>query len=150
MGAESSHGFVRGVAIRTVRMGPMREVECATVAAGSGIEGDLHVSRKRGVTFIAREQWQEVIDELGAELPWHTRRANVLVETLRLQDTVGKIITIGDVDVLIHGETDPCPAMDRLHAGLQAALVPDMRGGVYGEVLRGGTFCVGDAIAVSG
>jgi len=38
--------------------------------------------------------------------------------------------------------------MDQQHAGLRQALVPDCRGGVYGQVLTGGTILVGDAVTL--
>jgi MOSC domain-containing protein YiiM len=45
------------------------------------------------------------------------------------------------------GETDPCGNMERAHPGLRAALTPNWRGGIYGEVLEGGTLSVGDAVS---
>ena len=42
----------------------------------------------------------EVQQELNEpDLPWHTRRANVLVEGLVMTDLIGKTVQIGDVVV---------------------------------------------------
>jgi MOSC domain-containing protein YiiM len=38
--------------------------------------------------------------------------------------------------------------MERARAGLKAALGPDWRGGVYGEVIEGGDIAVGDPVAL--
>ena len=48
----------------------------------------------------------------------------------------------------IGAETQPCELMDRLHAGLWDALKPNCRAGVYGKVLTGGEFKVGDRVEV--
>ena len=144
----ASTGTIAGIAVRTAKMGPMQELASARAEIGAGINGDLPVSAKRGITFLSEEQWADTLRDLGVALPWHTRRANVLVRGLRLADLVGRTIHLGTVEVRIHKETKPCDNMDKLYAGLQKALVPDMRGGVYGEVLIAGQFAVGDSVAV--
>ncbi|MFH1111309.1 MAG: hypothetical protein V1790_19250 [Planctomycetota bacterium] len=46
-------------------------------------------------------------------------------------------------------ELPPFPSlMDQQHAGLRQALVPDCRGGVYGQVLAGGAVCIGDHVTL--
>ncbi|MBI2827610.1 MAG: MOSC domain-containing protein [Planctomycetia bacterium] len=126
----------------------MREITVAQAEADGGIAGDLPVKAARGITFISAEQWQQVADELAVPLAWHTRRANVLVEGLRLGDLFGKTIRLGTIEVRIVAETRPCGLMDRLHPGLQAVLKPDCQAGIHGRVLRDGTFAVGDRIEV--
>jgi len=125
----------------------MREIGRASVVLGGGIEGDIEVKPRRGVTLIAKEQWARVMCELNADLPWHTRRANVLVEGLDLSALIGRTVRIGTAEVLVHGETKPCALMDSLYEGLRNALTPDMRAGVHAEVIFAGEFAVGDAIA---
>lgn len=141
-------GKIAGIAVRTEKLGPMREVLRAEAALGGGITEDIEVKPHRGITLISREQWDETMHELGADLPWHTRRANVLVEGLRLSDLVGLTVRLGSVELHIHGETKPCALMDVYHDGLQAALAPDMRAGVHGQVVYAGSFSVGDTITI--
>ena len=85
---------------------------------------------------------------LGVDLPWRERRANLLVEGIDLAAAIGHIVTIGEVRLQIHGEIEPCEIMDAVHTGLCAALVPDCRGGVFGEGLSGGTIRVKDPVSV--
>ncbi|HRK34851.1 MAG TPA: MOSC domain-containing protein [Candidatus Hydrogenedentes bacterium] len=144
----STEGRVAAIAVRTEKLGPMREIEVANAALGGGIDGDIPVKITRGITLISREQWEQAMGELGADLPWHTRRANVLVEGLPLQNLVGRVVRVGGVQIHIHGETEPCGLMDRLYDGLQFALKPEMRGGVHGEVIQAGAFSVGDTITL--
>jgi MOSC domain-containing protein YiiM len=142
-------GKIVGLALRSSRRGPMEVVERVSAEANGGIETERKVQSDRGLTFISREQWAHVQQELGApDLPWHTRRANVLVEGLVMGDLIGKTLEIGGVVVEVKGETEPCGLMDQLHHGLRKTLAPACRGGVHGQITRGGEIAVGDAIRV--
>lgn len=139
-------GRVVSIAIRPARNAPMQEISAAEVHAERGIAGDLPAPPDRGVTLISAEQWQQVIRELGVDLPWHTRRANVLVEGLVMADLVGRELAIGTARLRIVEETKPCGLMDQLYPGLRQTLEPDLRGGVHGRVIQGGTIHPGDEV----
>jgi len=143
-----AQGTLRGIAVRGAQRAPMQERQEAEVTVAQGITADYRGSGLRQVTFISVEQWQETMAELDADLPWHTRRANLLIDGIDLPDTVGEQIRIGDCLFTIYGETEPCPRMEELQAGLQQALQPDLRAGVWGKVVEGGTLRVGDSVQV--
>jgi MOSC domain-containing protein YiiM len=142
----SASGRVRGLAIHGPRGEPMIEVEEIHVTRLAGLQGDRSGKGKRGVTLLSQEHWSQVTAALRADLPWHTRRANVLVEGLQLSASVGRRLRLGEVELYIHGETRPCEQMDRLHPGLRRLLETDCRGGVHGQVSVGGHLKVGDAV----
>ena len=146
--SEPEIGKVKAIAVRTAPNGPMREISEATSVVDGGLDGDLTVNPDRGITFLSNEQWAMTMKELGADLPWYTRRANVLVECASLGHLIGKTICVGSVHVDIKDETDPCRLMDQQHSGLREALVPEMRGGVLGRVVQGGSFKIGDMVTV--
>jgi MOSC domain-containing protein YiiM len=139
---------VLAIAVRTGPRAAMKEITEATAAKDGGLSGDLASKPDRGITFLAGRQWNAVMRELGADLPWHTRRANVLIDADALGHLIGRTIRIGDVTVLVRKETRPCDLMDTFQPGLQAALRPDGRAGVHGRVLSGGSFRVGDEVFV--
>ena len=141
---------VLGIAVKTERRGPMKEIQSAHAEEGGGLIEDLKVSPKRGITLIDRAAWEATCADLGAPLLWTTRRANVLTEGIDLGGLIGKTIRVGEVELQIGGETDPCSLMDHFHQGLQEALRPDCRGGVYGRVLKGGRIKVGDGVEIVG
>lgn len=143
---EIASGRVESLAVRTKKNGPMREIAVGAVAQDGGLEGDLPVRAERGLTLLSREQWSDALTDLGCQLPWHTRRANVLVSGIALGPLIGRRIRIGEVELEVIAETEPCALMDRLYDGLRAALEPDCRGGVYGRVCRGGTIRQGDEV----
>jgi MOSC domain-containing protein YiiM len=139
-------GTVRGIAIRDASGGPMREIDRATADSDAGIRGNARVSPKRGLTLLDLAKWREALAACRADLPWHARRANVLVEGLDLARLVGRRVRIGDAVVEILGETKPCANMDRAFPGLRAALETGFRGGAHGRVVRTGSFAAGDAV----
>ena len=147
--SDTTIGKIIGIALRTAVNGQMREVNEAQAVEKGGLVGDVKSSEARGVTFLSSKQWEQVQSELGTPLPWHTRRANVLVEAGSLAHLIGKTIELGQVQIEIKAETRPCELMDTLHQGLRRALTPDLRAGVYGKIIRAGQFRVGDVVRVT-
>jgi hypothetical protein len=112
--AESTVGRVLAIAVRGPKTGPMRELERVALHAEGGLAGDAPATSVRGITLLASRQWRQVQEELGVELPWHTRRANVLIEADSLAHLMKKSVRLGPVPVRIHAETKPCGLMDEL------------------------------------
>jgi MOSC domain-containing protein YiiM len=141
-------GIVKGIAVRDTSRAPMKEQQQVEVTLQHGIVQDYRGTGLRQVTFLDAGQWQEVLDELGVDLPWYARRANVLIAGIDLPTTVGRRLQVGACRFAIGGETTPCDRMDELQPGLRRILTPALRGGVWGKVLQGGTLRVGDAVQV--
>jgi MOSC domain-containing protein YiiM len=146
---EPSDGYrVLAIALKTARGGPMREVAEADGLVDAGLKCPVWPRKNRGITFLAAGQWKQVCRELAADLPWTLRRANVLLDADGLGDLIGRTVQVGDLRVRITGETAPCDLMDRQHAGLQAALRSDFRGGIHGRILTAGRVRVGDRLTI--
>ncbi len=144
-------GRLTGIARRNAKRAPMETLEAASVTRLAGVQNDFRGKPgKRQVTVISTRAWRAVCDELEQELPWTTRRANLLVDDLDLPTCAGGILHIGTVRLVINGETDPCSRMDEQCDGLKAALTPDWRGGVYCTVLEEGTIEIGDTVTLHG
>ena len=140
-------GRLIGIARARELRAPLEEMDCASVSVEAGIEGDARGRKlQRQITVLFREGWDDACRELGMTLPWTTRRANLFVEGFERPRATGGRITIGDVELEVMLETDPCMLMERAKAGLKDALTPDWRGGVCCTVVRGGTLRVGDAV----
>ena len=142
-------GILRGIAVHNAPRAPMQERQEVEVTVEQGLAEDCRGGSLRQVTFLSAEQWAETLEALDVDLPWHTRRANLLIEGIDLPDAIGEQIRIGDCLFTIYGETDPCQRMDELQAGLQGALRPDLRAGVWGRVAEGGTLRVGQSVQVT-
>lgn len=138
------------IAYKTVKRGPMNEVLCANVTQLSGVEKDVFGRPgKRQVTVLSKIQWQQACHSIEVDLPWTTRRANLLVDDLVFSSAdVGKHLQIGELRLEITGETDPCKKMEIAHVGLETALTPDWRGGVTCRVLNDAMIHLGDEITL--
>lgn len=144
--AERVIGKVAAIAIKTAEFGPMREVDSAVGVAGGTLEGSQPCSPERGLTLLSSRQWAQVQRELGGQMPWYTRRANLLIEADGLGGLIGRTVRAGELTIEICGESRPCGLMDRLQPGLRQALTRDCRGGVFGRIVCGGRVSVGDAL----
>ena len=120
------------------------DVEELELSPEEGVAGDHGSRRRRQLTLLSEEAWTAALAELEVDLPWQTRRANVLLRGIDLRYTVGRQLRLGACIVLVNGETRPCGNMERAAAGLERALAPEWRGGVYAEVVRGGVVRPGD------
>jgi len=140
-----SRGILKAIAHRPTDGQVMAEITELSVLPGRGPETENRKPGKREITLLSAESWANACRELGVELPWWFRRANLLIEGMDLSTTIGATLSIGAIRIKVHGETKPCGLMDQQHNGLRKALTPNFRGGVYGQILIGGTIRVGDA-----
>jgi MOSC domain-containing protein YiiM len=138
-------GSLVGIArVRELRA-PLEEMSSAAISLERGIDGDARgMKHGRQITVLFRDGWDDACRDVGAELPWVTRRANLLVANLERPREAGGFLHIGDAELQITMETRPCDLMERSYTGLRAALQPDWRGGVCCVVRRGGEIKLGD------
>lgn len=135
----------------------MEVLAAASISREAGLAGD-HKGlkfRNRAITVLSIEQWREALAELVAEgcpspvdLPWTARRANLLVEGVRLPRARGAIVRVGKVKLEVTYPTQPCRRMEEAHPGLLKALHPQWRGGVTAKVLEPGDIAVGDEVEI--
>ncbi len=145
---DQGDGVLLAIATRPTDGNPMTLTETANIIAGRGIDTENRKQGTREITLMCEWAWKRTCEQLSADLPWTTRRANLFTKGFNLPATIGKTIAIGDVIIKVHDESRPCGLMDEQHAGLREALKPESRGGVCGEVLSGGTIHVGDTVSL--
>ena len=74
----------------------MEELQSAEISVEAGVADDFRGrAKKRQVTVLAADVWRKVCAELGTDLPWTTRRANLLVDGLSLPQHAGDTLQIG-------------------------------------------------------
>lgn len=143
-------GRLEAIWVKRAHRGKMDEVTEATTVAGQGIVGNVDRSRRRQVTIIEREVWDALMRQLESNVSPSSRRANLMVSGVRLQETRGRTLRIGAVRLAIGGETTPCERMDEAFLGLRAVMQPNWGGGVFAQVLDDGIIAVGDPVLWEG
>ena len=124
----------------------MDPVVRALLVEGQGIAGSVDRSKRRQVTLIERDAWDQCMKDLESSADPKGRRANILVSGVSLARTRGRVLVVGATRLAIGGELTPCERMDGVVLGLRAAMKPDWRGGVFAQVLTGGEIAVGDRV----
>ncbi len=142
-------GRLIGIARREQKRAVMEVLKNAEISEQSGVAKDFRGKPgKRQVTVVSAEAWAAACEDLGQQIPWTARRANLLVEEIKLPRRTGDVIEIGGVRLLVTMEVDPCSRMEEQYEGLQVAMSPDWRGGVACRVLKGGSVRLGDEVSV--
>jgi MOSC domain-containing protein YiiM len=138
-----------GIAKTSKLLGKMEELTEARIEIDSGLQGDARgTKRQRQVSILFEDDWKDACNDLGADLSWLTRRANLYVRGIRAPQEPGTIITIGNVELEVRVETEPCDLMDRQHQGLRATLENDWRGGVCCSVQKAGNIKIGNDVKI--
>ena len=140
-----------GIALRNKRRGQMCQIDTAAIGLKFGVKGDYRGrAGPRQVTILSQDSWSDACGQLNIDLPWTIRRANLLVTGKRFSsEDVGRIISIGKVELRITRETNPCHRMDDASAGLTEALDIDWRGGVCCRVEQEGIIRIGMVVELS-
>ncbi len=142
-----SVGRLETIWIKRAKLGPMDKVIAAQLIVGKGLVGNANQGGKRQVTIIEQEIWQNLMQNLGANLDASKRRANLLVSGISLVKTRNKILKVGSCRLRVLGETRPCERMDEAFLGLREAMKADWGGGAFAEVLDDGEIFLGDEVS---
>lgn len=137
---------VVGIFLKRAHGGCMDKVSSAVLEAGKGLAGSADRGGRRQVTLLSQERWQALMREVGASLEPETRRANLIVSGIDLENSRGRVLRIGAARLRIGGETRPCELMETAASGLQTAMRERWGGGAFAEVLEGGPIAVGDTV----
>lgn len=148
-------GRLEYASTRSKLRGDIIEVKQVKAIEGLGLEGDHRTlnkkpnpESKRQVTLIQAEHLQAVASMLGKEKiePALTRR-NLVVSGVNLLALKDKQFYVGEVVLEYTGLCHPCTRMEE-NLGPGGYNAMRGHGGITARVIKGGTFRVGDKVAL--
>jgi MOSC domain-containing protein YiiM len=94
---------IKAIAIRNRPRIAMQSIDSAQISVDHGILGDFRGTQKgRQITILSESDWQNACQQLDTELPWTTRRANLLVDGVEFDESwVGRKLHIGTVELVV-------------------------------------------------
>ena len=110
-------GKLEAIWLKRARGGLMDPVDEAVAVEGRGLKGGADFDSHRQVTLIEREVFDRLKGSLDDSVEPMMRRANLLVSGIRLEDTRGRMLAVGDLRIHIRGETRPCGQMEAAGEG---------------------------------
>src|ERR1044071_4639500 len=115
-------GRLEAIWSKRAHRGPMDPRPSATLIEGRGVEGSVGRSSRRQVTIIEREVWDALMRATNSNAPPSTRRANLMISGISLENTRKRVLRIGATRLEIAGETKPCERMEEAVPGLRDAM----------------------------
>ncbi len=85
----------------------------ATIAAGRPV-----------IKVVSHERWEAIAETIGEFADPVLRRANLLVSGVDLENSLGRVLRVGQCRLRINDETHPFERMDEQLPGRRAAMRP--------------------------
>ncbi len=116
-------GHLLSIATKVRTRAAMKTWAAINITCEHGLQDDWrgHPGRRQ-VTVLSQEGWMAACHEIQQDLVWTTRRANLYTSNINLENSTGKVLRIGSVELLITQETAPCKRMNVFHSELMHAL----------------------------
>ncbi|MEJ6777085.1 MAG: MOSC domain-containing protein [Crocinitomicaceae bacterium] len=143
-------GNLMSIAQRKKSRSLMEELSTSVISFANGVGSDFRGKNKgkRQVTILTEESWNTTSKIYGEKIPWTVRRANLFISGFDLENSKGKKLVIGDVQLEITGELKPCNRMNEQLEGLTEILTFNWRGGVCCKIISEGVVSIGDPISL--
>tara|TARA_Y100000590_G_C15156883_1_gene802062 strand:- start:91 stop:531 length:441 start_codon:yes stop_codon:yes gene_type:complete len=120
--------------------------------AGKGLENDRFAKKNNDkgnqLTIIQKEIIDEYNKNQGTSIPYINFRRNIISKNINLNEMIGKIIKIKNIEIKVIDLCEPCNHLQKLLK--QENLVKNLlhKGGIRCEILKGGKINIGDKIEV--
>ena len=138
------------IAISQNPKGKMESLRSVQVVSGKGIVNDRKFKdnndKKRQITLIEIENIKYYNKITGTSIPPIEFRRNIITEGIRLNELVGKEITIGEIKIKAHDLCKPCKYLQ--DSFKQKNVIKELlfKGGLRCELLNDGEISVGDLV----
>jgi MOSC domain-containing protein YiiM len=138
------------IAISQNSKGKMESVESIKVILGKGIVNDRKFKdnndKKKQITLIEIENIEYYNHISGTSIPPIEFRRNIITQGIRLNELVGKEITIGEIKIKAHDLCRPCKYLQDTFKQKNVIKELLFKGGLRCELLNNGKISVGDQV----
>ena len=128
----------------------MQKVNSVEVVAGKGLVNDRYFKTNNSntcqITLIESENIDNYNQLSGTSIPYLSFRRNIVTKGIRLNELVGKELSIGKVQLKVHRLCEPCLYLQEKLK--QENFVKKLlhKSGLRCEILKSGTIFMGDKI----
>ena len=130
----------------------IEKVNNVEVVAGKGIKGDrnYHDNNEAGkqITLIESESIDYFNQKFNTNFSYLDLRRNLVTKDIRLNDLIGKKLSIGQIDIQVHDLCRPCNYLQEILGKDNIIKEFLRRGGLRCEILISGNIKVGDEIKI--
>ena len=130
----------------------IEKVNNVEVVAGKGIKGDRNYhdynEARKQITLIESESIDYYNQKFNTNFSYLDLRRNLVTKDIRLNDLIGKKLSIGQIDIQVHDLCRPCIYLQEILGKDNIIKEFLRRGGLRCEILISGNIKVGDEIKV--
>ena len=141
-----------GIAKKNNQKLKIEKVNNVEVVAGKGIKGDRNYhdnnEARKQITLIESESTDYYNKKFNTNFSYLDLRRNLVTKDIRLNDLIGKKLSIGQIDMQVHDLCRPCNYLQEILGKDNIIKEFLNRGGIRCEILFSGNIKVGDEIKV--
>ncbi len=130
----------------------IEKVNNVEVVAGKGIKGDRNYhdynEARKQITLIESESIDYYNKKFNTNFSYLDLRRNLVTKDIRLNDLIGKKLSIGQIDIRVHDLCRPCNYLQEILGKDNIIKEFLRRGGLRCEILISGNIKVGDEIKI--
>ena len=130
----------------------IEKVNNVEVVAGKGIKGDRNYhdynEARKQITLIESESIDYYNQKFNTNFSYLDLRRNLVTKDIRLNDLIGKKLSIGQIDIQVHDLCRPCNYLQEILGKDNIIKEFLRRGGLRCEILISGNIKVGDEIKI--
>ena len=130
----------------------IEKVNNVEVVAGKGIKGDRNYhdynEARKQITLIESESIDYYNQKFNTNFSYLDLRRNLVTKDIRLNDLIGKKLSIGQIAIRVHDLCRPCNYLQEILGKDNIIKEFLRRGGLRCEILISGNIKVGDEIKI--
>ena len=141
-----------GITKKNNQKSKIEKVNSVEVVAGKGIKGDRNYhdynEARKQITLIESESIDYYNQKFNTNFSYLDLRRNLVTKDIRLNDLIGKKLSIGQIDIQVHDLCRPCNYLQEILGKDNIIKEFLRRGGLRCEILISGNIKVGDEIKI--